>query len=115
MSDIVERLGVGICEGVCKSKEARSGCECAEARDEIVRLRTLYEREHAYGYTQTQLLSAAEAERDRLRDVVVAADAMRVGIREAGVKREPKLYVAVMAFDAARAALRSALSKGDTP
>jgi hypothetical protein len=40
MNDIVERLRAGICEDPCKVKDARSGCECAEAADEIERLRT---------------------------------------------------------------------------
>lgn len=46
MSDIVERLRSGsICSDIhdtgscCRVMEARSGCECAEAADEIERLR----------------------------------------------------------------------------
>jgi hypothetical protein len=42
MTDIVERLRAGICGDPCKVKDARSGCECAEAADEIERLRTGY-------------------------------------------------------------------------
>jgi hypothetical protein len=42
---------------------------------------------------------------ERLRAVVEAADKLRNGIRAAGVKRMPELYLVVMAFDAARAAL----------
>lgn len=41
MSDLVERLRAGIenCGDRCKVREAKSGCECAEAADEIERLR----------------------------------------------------------------------------
>ena len=40
------------------------------------------------------------------RDVVVAAaDRLRDSIRKAGLKREPEVYEAVMAFDCARQAL----------
>jgi hypothetical protein len=42
---------------------------------------------------------------EQLRAVVEAADKLRNGIRAAGVKRMPELYLVVMAFDAARAAL----------
>ena len=44
-----------------------------------------------------------EAEVERLTAIVRAADAMREGIRQAGVKREPGLYEAVMVYDAALA------------
>jgi hypothetical protein len=43
MTDIVERLrkGLELCHatGKCRIMDARSGCECAEAADEIERLR----------------------------------------------------------------------------
>ena len=35
---LAQRLRTGICDQPCKAKEARSGCECAEAADEIERL-----------------------------------------------------------------------------
>ena len=38
MSDIVERLRVGICYQQCRVKDTASGCECAEAADRIERL-----------------------------------------------------------------------------
>lgn len=37
--DLVARLRAGICDDRCKAMEARSGCSCAEAADEIERLR----------------------------------------------------------------------------
>lgn len=42
MTDIVERLRIGreTCGvDMCRTREARSGCTCAEAADEIERLR----------------------------------------------------------------------------
>jgi hypothetical protein len=42
---------------------------------------------------------------EKLRNALKAADKMRDGIRRAGVKRMPEIYMSVMAFDAARAAL----------
>lgn len=48
MSDIADRMRAGLpcvannCE--CKVKNAESGCECAEAADEITRLRAENER-----------------------------------------------------------------------
>ena len=40
MTDIVERLRAGgPCPDPCRVQEAKSGCTCAEAADEITRLR----------------------------------------------------------------------------
>lgn len=42
MSDtLVRHLRIGICDDKCRTMEARSGCMCAEAADEIERLREL--------------------------------------------------------------------------
>jgi len=38
MSDIVERLRVGICYQQCRVKDTASGCECAEAAARIQQL-----------------------------------------------------------------------------
>ena len=38
MCDIRDRLRVGICYQTCRVKNTESGCECAEAADEIDRL-----------------------------------------------------------------------------
>jgi hypothetical protein len=47
MTDIVERLRRGTpcigSEGPCEVRDTRSGCECAEAADEIERLRAFIE------------------------------------------------------------------------
>ena len=43
MSDLVERLRVGICYQQCRVKDAASGCECAEAADRIQQLETALE------------------------------------------------------------------------
>ncbi len=51
------------------------------------------------------LFLGTHKENEKLRAAVEAADKLRNGIRAAGVKRMPELYLAVMAFDAARAAL----------
>lgn len=56
--------------------------------------------------------AAFEAGAKHLREVIDAADKMRVGIRKAGVKREPDLYQSVMVFDAARKALDPAQIAG---
>ena len=55
MSDIAKKLR----NTLTSSDRARQTLN--EAADEIERLRGLYEREHAYGHTQTQLLEATEA------------------------------------------------------
>ena len=55
MTNIVERLR----NTLTGSDGARQTLN--EAADEIERLRGLYEREHAYGHAQTQLLESAEA------------------------------------------------------
>ena len=41
MTDLVDRLRAGICGDLCRVRDARSGCECAEAADEIERLRSI--------------------------------------------------------------------------
>jgi len=68
----------------------------AASRDENARLT-------AENYLLAHDRDGCAAENERLRAVVEAADKLRNGIRAAGVKRMPELYLAVMAFDAARA------------
>jgi hypothetical protein len=49
-----------------------------------------------------------EAKVERLTAIVIAANGMRQGIREAGVKRNPALYDWVMHYDALLATLEEA-------
>jgi hypothetical protein len=44
-------------------------------------------------------IETLEGENAKLREIKKAAESLRQGIREAGVKREPALYERVMAFD----------------
>lgn len=62
MTDIVERLRIGEpCSEAgyqCKVMEAKSGCHCAIAADEIERLR---KREHSLVYSLTMILADLDA------------------------------------------------------
>lgn len=40
---LVRHLRIGICDDKCRSMEARSGCMCAEAADEIERLKATFD------------------------------------------------------------------------
>jgi FtsZ-binding cell division protein ZapB len=118
--------------------------DCVKAADTITRLTAEVEREKTYGTTMhaewekqreenarvkaenerlweakrgtDNVTSRLTAEVEKLRAVVEAADKLRNGIRAAGVKRMPELYLAVMAFDAARATsvLRGAVEASRT-
>ena len=53
MTDIVERLRIGreTCGvDMCRTREARSGCTCAEAADEIERLREALKQVGLYAW-----------------------------------------------------------------
>ena len=57
-------------------------------------------------YTAVEIQNREAADRiEALEAALREADRMREGIRQAGVKRDPHLYQAVMAYDAARVAI----------
>ena len=64
MSDGLEWL---ICDEPCKVMDARSGCHCAKARDEIARLKAEVERKDA----ALERLVRAKEEKDKHGDTPV--------------------------------------------
>ena len=72
MTDIVERLRLGreTCGvDMCRNREARSGCTCAEAADEIERLREAL-RGTACDCELKKEVSWHEEENNRLREAL---------------------------------------------